>query len=76
MKDLTELYRNTEKHYQQLAQDLDAAQNAYANTISSIDTALESKNYDALPQLIPYMEHGEGSWPCDIWIKRTAFYVC
>lgn len=60
MKALTELYQNTEKHYRQLAQDLDAAQNAYENIISSIDTALESKNYDILPELITYMENGEG----------------
>lgn len=73
MKDLTELYQSTEKHLQQLEQDLDAAQKAYRNIIFSIDAALESKNYAALPELIPYMERGEGELALRYFDKAHRF---
>lgn len=75
MKNLTELYQSTEKHYQQLKQDLDAAQKAYENLISSIDAALRNRNYGALPELLPYMEKGEGELALR-YMDRAHRFLC
>lgn len=75
MKDLTELYRGTEKHLQQLGQDLYAAQKAYENIIFFINAALDSRHYSALPQLLPYMEKGEGELALR-YIDKAHRFLC
>jgi len=54
--------KNTEaeEYFRQMAQDYSATQSAWQHILTTIDTALDRKDYDALWGLIPYIEKGDG----------------
>ena len=49
-----------EEYFRQMVLDFDATQNSYQHIFMTIDTALTTKEYDALWGLIPYIENGDG----------------
>ncbi|MCM1542998.1 MAG: hypothetical protein NC121_17300 [Blautia sp.] len=49
-----------EEYFQQLALDYNATQNAWHHILTTINKALDRKNYDVLWELIPYIEESDG----------------
>ena len=49
-----------EEYFRQFALDYNATQNAWHHILTAIDEALGRKNYDALWELIPYIEESDG----------------
>lgn len=52
--------KEAEEYFRQLARDRDKAENAYRHILAVMDRALEKENYDALWELITYIESGDG----------------
>lgn len=57
---LTEFLEENEEFFRQQELDRNAAEAAYSQLLTAIDTALATENYTALPELIPYIETGDG----------------
>lgn len=60
MKTLYDVYREAADFFQQMESDFDATQDAYQYILTTMDTALASKDYTSLLSLIPYIEEDAG----------------
>ena len=57
---LSELRREAEDYFRQVERDLNASNEAYRHILRMRDASLAAEDYTKLPELIPYMEEGEG----------------
>lgn len=60
MRTQSELCQEAEEYFHQMKLDLDATNAAYQHILTTLDTALATRDYAALVKLIPYIEEGEG----------------
>ncbi len=60
MRTQSELCQEAEEYFHQMKLDWDATNAAYQYILTTLDTALATRDYAALLKLIPYIEEGEG----------------
>lgn len=60
MRTQSELCQEAEEYFHQMKLDMDVTNAAYQHILTTLDTALATRDYTALLKLIPYIEEGEG----------------
>ena len=60
MRTQSELCQEAEEYFRQMKLDLEATNIAYQHILTTMDTALATRDYTTLLKLPPYIEEGEG----------------